>query len=107
MKNRLIFDEFNYTAQRFRTVLDDPEHQSPLIDRSKIKNIEDSIEDIRINLLEEEIKEKYPDAEIDYELLKLVGTAPNIPLKKEKEEISEAITLKKQAKKNKIENFRT
>ncbi len=94
MKNRIVFDEFNYTAQRFRTILEELGHQSSLIDISKVKNIEDSIEDIRIKLLEEEIKEKYPDAEIDYELLKLVGTAPDIPLKKEKKEISEAITLK-------------
>jgi|GEM_PF-4266774 len=56
--------------------------------------MEDSIEDIRIKLLENEIKEKYPNAKIDYELLKLVGTAPNIPLEKEGEEIMKAVALK-------------
>ena len=89
-----IFDEFNYTAQKFRVLLEKLSEQSSLIDRKHIKNLEDSIEDIRVKLLENEIKEKYPDAKIDYELLKLVGTAPDIPLKKENEKISKAVALK-------------
>ena len=89
-----IFDEFNYAAQKFKSVLEGMRHQFPSIESRKIKNLEDSIEDIRIELLENEIKEKYPDAKIDHELLKLVGTAPNLPLDKEKEEIREAVALK-------------
>jgi len=89
-----IFDEFNYTAQKFRGLLEEVKHQSPSIESRKIEDLEKSIEDIRIRLLENEIKEKYPDAKIDSELLRLVGTAPNLPLEKEKEEIREAIALK-------------
>ncbi len=88
------FERFNYTAQKFRGILEEMKHQLPSIESRKIENLEESIEDIRIKLLETEIKEKYPDAKIDPELLKLVGTAPNIPLEKEKDEIREAVALK-------------
>jgi len=39
-----IFDEFNYTAQRFKMVLEELKNRSFLIDRRVVKNIEDSAE---------------------------------------------------------------
>jgi len=90
-----IFDEFNYTSQKFKVVLEELKHQPLLIDHSKIKNPERSIKDIRLELLTRELRAaEYPCANPDPELLELVGSEPCISLKEEKEEIRKALEKK-------------
>jgi hypothetical protein len=89
-----IFDEFNYASQKFKIVLDELKHQPLLIERGKIKNLEKSIKEVRMELLTKELRTEYPQANPDPELLELVGSEPIISLKEEKEEIRKALEKK-------------
>ncbi|PKP56797.1 MAG: hypothetical protein CVT89_05550 [Candidatus Altiarchaeales archaeon HGW-Altiarchaeales-2] len=86
-----LFDEFNYTSQKFKVVLKELKHQPLLIKQSKIKNLEKSIKEVRMELLTHELRAEYPCANPDLELLELVGSEPCISLKEEKEEIKKAL----------------
>jgi len=82
-----IFERFNHSAQNFLGVLKELEHQLPKPEAHQIENLEKSIKDVRMDLLKQELREKYPDANPDTELLELVGSEPVISLEEEKEEI--------------------
>ncbi len=81
------FERFNHSAQNLLHVLKEMEHQLPRGRVRRIENLERSIKDVRMDLLKSELKEKYPDANPDTELLELVGSEPVISLEEEKEEI--------------------
>ena len=82
-----IFEKFNYSTQNLLHVLKEMESHLPEPRVRQIENLERSIKDVRTDLLNMELKEKYPGADPDAELIDLVGSEPVISLKEEKEEI--------------------
>lgn len=50
------------------------------------------VEELRLVIFEAEILSEYPEiGQIDRDLLKMVGTEPELPLEKEREALAEAI----------------
>jgi hypothetical protein len=81
--------ELRREIEKTRKHLDSLEQK--LIKTQQKKGRIDRREDNSILKLESQVKRKYPDIEIDVELLKSVGKLPNIPSSKDKEILRQVI----------------
>jgi len=86
-----MMEELNHSAQTFTELLEKVETQLPASERVHIKELQKLVENFRMNLLEQEVREKYPCVKLDPELIALVGTEPKMSLEEEKVEIRRAL----------------
>jgi len=86
-----MMEELNHSAQTFTELLEKVETQLPASERVHIKELQKLVENFRMNLLEQEVREKYPCVKLDPELIALVGIEPKMSLEEEKVEIRRAL----------------
>ena len=87
-----IAREFDRGTLAYLSLLKKFEEQMPvLLDRDRMERIRREIEELRLDTLLAEVQAEYPDIEIDRELLKMVGTEPDLPLEKEPEALAQIL----------------
>ncbi|MBL7063545.1 MAG: hypothetical protein ISS49_04955 [Anaerolineae bacterium] len=85
----LIAREFDQGTMVYIGLLDKVEEQMPpFFDPARVRRVKKEIERLRLDALAAEIRAEYPDIEIDYELLELVGIDDDIPVKDEKRRLA-------------------
>ena len=89
-----MMEELNHSAQVFTELLERAETQLPASERVHIKELQKLVENLRVKLLEQEVREKYPCVKLDPELIALVGTESKISLEEEKIEIRRTLERK-------------
>ena len=88
----LVAREFEQGTMVYLGLLDKVEEQRPpFFDHARVKRVKKEIERLRLDALAAEIRAEYPDAEIDWELLKMVGTEPDLPLEEEPKALAEIL----------------
>ncbi len=55
----------------------------PFFDRARVERVKKAVEELRLETRAAEIRAEYPDIEIDYDLLELVGIDEDIPVEEE------------------------
>jgi len=88
----LITREFDRGTLAYLGLLDRVKEQAPpLFDPARIERVRQEVEELRLEALAAELRAEYPDIEIDYDLLKMVGTEPDLPLEEEPEALAEIL----------------
>ena len=83
--------KFENSTQQFINLISKLDKEIIDSEIDKIEHLQQSMEEIRIELLKKEMKKRYPDANPSRNLLKLVGSEPKISLREEKGEIRKRI----------------
>lgn len=80
----VIAREFDRATLAYLSLLEKvTEHMPSLFDRTRLERVRKEVEELRLEALAAEIRAEYPDIEIDRDLLKMVGTEPDLPLEEE------------------------
>jgi len=78
--------DFSTHALTFLKALSALERQRPsIIKHAQVERIRAEVQKLRIKALEAKLRADFPDIEIDYDLLDLVGIDEDIPVEKERE----------------------
>ncbi len=81
----LVAREFEQGTMVYLGLLDKVEEQRPpFFDPARVRRVKKEIKRLRLDALAAEVSAEYPNIEIDYELLELVGIDDDIPVKDEK-----------------------
>ncbi len=83
--------KFENSTQQFINLISKLDKEIIDSEIDKIEHLQQSMEEIRIELLKKELKKRYPNANPPPGLLKLVGSEPKISLKEEKGEIRKGV----------------
>ncbi|MBC8447400.1 MAG: hypothetical protein H8D78_06595 [Chloroflexi bacterium] len=84
MSTTLIAREFDRGTLAYLGLLERVKEQlPPFFDRARIEKVRKEVEELRLEALAAEIRAEYPDIEIDYELLELVGIDEHLPVEEE------------------------